>query len=67
MDSADKVAIVAGGATALLGSVLIASAATPVAWAALAYGTYQIAKRTHKVMSAPPKIKSSEDDSWYGV
>ena len=67
MDSADKVAIAAGGATALLGSWLVASAAMPVAWAALAYGTYRIAKKTHKVMTIPPKIKAHEDDSWYGA
>ena len=65
MDSADKAAIVAGITTASLGSVLVATMATPVGWAALAYGTYRMAKLAYQEAKRHATVKEHEDDSWW--
>jgi len=65
MDSADKAAIAAGATTALVGSALIAAMSTPVAWAALAYGTYRMSKLAYQEFKRPAKLKPHEDDSWW--
>lgn len=65
MNNADKAAIIAGSTTALVGAAIIAAAGTPVAWAALAYGTYRMSKQAHDVVKNRSKPKTQEEDSWH--
>jgi len=44
MKPEDKAAITAGGATALVAGTIAACLTTPVAWAAVLYGTYRMSK-----------------------
>ena len=65
MNNADKAAIIAGGTTALLGAALVAAIGTPVAWAAVAYGTYRMSKQTHRAVQDRNKTNAKEEDSWH--
>ena len=65
MDSADKAAIAAGIATASVGSVLVTLMSTPVGWAAVAYGTYRMAKLTYQEAKRRASLSEREDDSWW--
>jgi uncharacterized membrane protein YebE (DUF533 family) len=65
MHKADAAAIIAGGATALVGAAIIAVGSTPVAWAALAYGTYRMSKQAHRLVQSRTDSNIQEEDSWH--
>jgi uncharacterized membrane protein YebE (DUF533 family) len=65
MHKADAAAIIAGGATALVGAAIIAVGSTPVAWAALAYGTYRMSKQAHRLAQNRTNSNIQEEDSWH--
>lgn len=65
MNKADKTAIIAGGATALLGAAIVAVGSTPVALAALAYGTYRVTKEAHRIAQSRINSSIQEEDSWH--
>ena len=63
MDKADKAAFKTGSICGALGAIAIAPIATPVLWAALAYGTYKVvcgAYYNAKLKDAP-RGKPDED------
>jgi hypothetical protein len=63
MNKADKAAFKTGSIFGALGAMAIAPIATPVLWAALAYGTYKVARGAYynaKLKDAP-KDKPNED------
>ena len=63
MDKAGRVAFKTGSIFGALGAIAIAPLATPVLWAALAYGTYKVARGAYynaKLKDAP-KGSSDED------
>ena len=56
MDKADKAAFKTGSIFGALGAIAIAPIATPVLWAALAYGTYKVVRSAYynaKLKDAP--------------
>ena len=56
MDNADKAAFKTGSIFGALGAIAIAPIATPVLWAALAYGTYKVVRGAYynaKLKDAP--------------
>ena len=63
MDSANKAAFKTGGIFGVLGAIAIAPIATPILWAALAYGTYKIARGAYNnaKLKDAPKGKPDED------
>ena len=53
-----------GGSFGLVGAGLLAAVGTPVAWAALAYGTYKVSKAAYQ--DARQRAMLQEDDSnWH--
>jgi hypothetical protein len=63
MNKAGKAAFKTGSIFGTLGAMAIAPIATPVLWAALAYGTYKVARGAYynaKLKDAP-KNKPDED------
>jgi len=66
MDNAQKFTLKSASVFGTLGAIVIAPIATPVLWAALAYGTYRFASsvyRTAKLKEAP-RAEPSED-TWF--
>jgi len=56
MDKADRAAFKTGSIFGALGAIAIPSIATPVLWAALAYGTYKVVRGAYynaKLKDAP--------------
>lgn len=67
MNKADKSAVKAGGIFGLLGAVAVAPVATPAVWAALAYGTYHVAKTAYRnaKLKESSNGKAAVEDSWF--
>jgi hypothetical protein len=63
MDKADKAAFKTGSIFGALGAIAIAPIATPVLWAALAYGTYKVTKVAYNnaKLKDVPKGKPNEN------
>jgi len=63
MNKAEKSALKTGGIFGTLGAVVILPFATPVLWAALAYGTYKVARTAYynAKLDGTPKDKTDED------
>jgi hypothetical protein len=49
----------------LVGAAIIAVGSTPVAWAALAYGTYRMSKQAHRLVQSRTNSNIQEEDSWH--
>ena len=62
MKPEDKAAITAGGATALVAGTIAACMTTPVAWAAVLYGTYRIGKAARAMARERSKQRSVPPD-----
>ena len=62
MDNAEKAAIKAGSATAILGSVAAALLANPVCWAAVLYGTYRVGKAAYRQAKYNAEAKARRED-----
>lgn len=67
MKPEDKAALTAGGATALVAGTLATLLANPVAWGAVIYGSYRMAKaaRAHVRESCSKKSNGDHDDGLY--
>lgn len=66
MNNPQKTAIKSGGIFGLLGASVIAPVATPVLWAALAYGTYRFAKAAYQnAKLREPSQRPGSEDSWF--
>lgn len=61
MKDEEKAAIVTAGVFGVVGASVLAVVGNPVAWGALAYATYQIAKRAYAKAQTPSKLKVQED------
>jgi hypothetical protein len=61
MKPKEKAAIVTAGTFGLMGASVLAVVGNPVAWGALAYATYRIAKSAYQNAPASPKIKAKGD------
>jgi hypothetical protein len=57
MKSKEKAAIVTAGTFGAIGAGILAVVGTPVAWGALTYATYRIAKSAYANAESDPKIK----------
>jgi hypothetical protein len=62
MKPEQKVALTVGGTFGLLGAGLLAVVGSPVAWAALAYGTYKVSKAAYQGAKHDAKIQASKED-----
>jgi hypothetical protein len=60
-----KAVLKVGGSFGLLGAGVLALVGTPVAWAALAYGTYSVLRAAYQ--DAKVRAKLQEDDSSWHV
>jgi len=66
MNNSQKSTLKAAGIFGVVGAAVIAPIATPVLWAALAYGTYRFAKATYqtaRLKEAPPEEPT--EDNWF--
>jgi hypothetical protein len=57
MKAEEKTAIVTAGTFGVVGAGILAIVGNPVAWGALAYATYRIAKSAHAKAQASSKLK----------
>ena len=64
---AKTAALGAGGTFGLLGAAVVAAVAHPLAWVALGYGTYKIAKLAYREVKNSAKLpsKSNTDDDLF--
>jgi len=62
MKPEDKAAITAGGATALVAGTIAACLTTPVAWAAVIYGSYRIGKAAREMARERSRDRSVPPD-----
>jgi hypothetical protein len=60
MDHRKKVAIVTAGTFGAVGASVLAIVGNPVAWGALAYATYRIAKSAYANAPSSAKLKGKE-------
>jgi hypothetical protein len=60
MDHRKKVAIVTAGTFGAVGAGVLAIVGNPVAWGALAYATYRIAKSAYDKAPSSAKLKGKE-------
>jgi len=67
MDHAHKTALKSGSIAGLIGAAVVAPIATPVVWAALAYGTYRFAKAAYQRarLKDAPQGQLNEDDLFF--
>lgn len=65
--AARTAAIGAGGTFGLVGAAVVAAVAHPLAWVALGYGTYKIAKLAYREAKNSGKLptKSNPDDDLF--
>ena len=61
MKSEEKAAIATAGTFGLIGAGVLAVVGNPVAWGALAYATYRIAKGAYANAKSYAKLKGQED------
>jgi hypothetical protein len=63
MNPKEKAAIATAGTFGLVGAGILAVVGNPVAWAALGYATYRVAKSAYANAPAFPTVKKKEDSS----
>jgi hypothetical protein len=63
MNPKEKAAIATAGTFGLVGAGILAVVGNPVAWAALGYATYRVAKSAYANASASPTAKKKEDSA----
>lgn len=61
MNPKEKAAIVTAGTFGVVGAGVLAVVGNPVAWGALAYATYRIAKSAYAKAQTPSKLKGDGD------
>ena len=61
MKAKEKAAIVTAGTFGAVGASVLAFIGNPVAWGALAYATYRIAKSAYANAQPSTKLKKAED------
>jgi hypothetical protein len=61
MNPKEKAAIVTAGTFGVVGAGILAVVGNPVAWGALAYATYRIAKSAYAKTQPLSKLKKTED------
>lgn len=61
MKPKEKAAIVTAGTFGVVGAGILAVVGNPVAWGALAYATYRIAKSAYAKAPSSPRLKGQED------
>ncbi len=61
MKPKEKAAIVTAGTFGLIGAGIVAVVGSPVAWGALAYATYRIAKSAYAKAPSSGKLKGQGD------
>jgi len=61
MNPKEKAAIVTAGTFGVVGAGILAVVGNPVAWGALAYATYRIAKTAYAKAQTSSKLKVQED------
>jgi hypothetical protein len=59
-----KAVLKVGGSFGLLGASVLALVGTPVAWAALAYGTYRVSRAAYQEAKSRATIRE-DDSSWH--
>jgi hypothetical protein len=57
-----KAVLKTGGTFGLLGAGLLATVGTPVAWAALAYGTYRLSKSAYQEAKERARLQEQRQD-----
>ena len=65
MNKADKAAFKTGSIFGALGAIAIAPIATPVLWAALAYGTYKVARGAYNNAKLKDAPKGKPDENLF--
>lgn len=61
MNSKEKAAIVTAGTFGAVSAGILAVVGNPIAWGALAYATYRIAKSAYANAQPSTKLKKTED------
>lgn len=65
MDKADRAAFKTGSIFGALGAIAIAPIATPVLWAALAYGTYKVVCGAYYNAKLKDALKGKPDENLF--
>jgi len=65
MDNAEKSALKTGGIFGAITALAVAPFATPVIWAAVAYGTYKVARNAYRNVKLDEASKGKPDDNLF--